>query len=85
VVGTVSPIREEVDNAADELSVLGDGPGTARKTLLSAPTALNGTPVSIHAEEIATETPIANSARDVRSGLRRSIQRTTTTIRFFTC
>jgi hypothetical protein len=51
VVGTVSPIREEVDDVVDELSILGDEPGTARKTVVDATVADNGTPVSMLAEE----------------------------------
>jgi hypothetical protein len=77
VVGTVSPIHEEVDNVADELSILEDGASTVRKTIVPVPAALNGTPVSIPGGSIATQTPIANSSRSMRSSSRRSISRRT--------
>ncbi|KAF1913767.1 hypothetical protein BDU57DRAFT_589360 [Ampelomyces quisqualis] len=46
VVGTASPIREQVDEAADELSVLEHGASTARTALVHASVAMNGTPAS---------------------------------------
>jgi hypothetical protein len=52
VVGTVSPIREEIDDALDELSVLEDG-GTARKTTTYASPVANGTPLSVLAQKSA--------------------------------
>jgi hypothetical protein len=52
VVGTVSPIREEIDDAPDELSVLEDG-GTARKTTAYASPVANGTLLSVLAQKSA--------------------------------
>jgi hypothetical protein len=52
VVGAVSPIREEIDDAPDELSVLEDG-GTARKTTAYASPVANGTPLSVLAQKSA--------------------------------
>lgn len=46
VVGTVSPIHEEFDEAPDELSVLENGVSTARKTVVNTLATTNGTPIS---------------------------------------
>jgi hypothetical protein len=46
VVGTVSPIREEIDDAPDELSVLEDG-GTAHKVRTYESPVVDGTPASV--------------------------------------
>jgi hypothetical protein len=71
VVGTVSPIREEMDDAPDELSVLEDG-GTARKTTAYESPATNGTPLSVLAQKTAfagntlARTPLADRLGSMR-------------------
>jgi hypothetical protein len=71
VVGTVSPIREEMDDAPDELSVLEDG-GTACKTTAYASPAANGTPLSVLAQKTAfagntlARTPLADRLGSIR-------------------
>jgi hypothetical protein len=71
VVGTVSPIREEIDDAPDELSVLEDG-GTARKTTAYVSPAANGTPLSVLAQKTAfvgntlARTPLADRLGSMR-------------------
>jgi hypothetical protein len=68
VVGTVSPIREEIDEAPDELSLLEDGGSTARKIAIDASAALNGIPVSVLARKrlssasVQTNTPIVDKS-----------------------
>lgn len=81
VVGTVSPIREEVDEAADELSILGDGGSTARKITARASPTMNGTPVSVLAKKStsagtmpAPGTP-ADSIGSIKSATRKSTSR----------
>ncbi|CAO2657591.1 Nn.00g037170.m01.CDS01 [Neocucurbitaria sp. VM-36] len=51
VVGTVSPIREELDDVADELSIMEEGGSTARKSVLDASAVLSATPVSVLAKK----------------------------------
>jgi hypothetical protein len=81
VVGTISPIREEVDEAVDELSILGDGGSTARKTTLDVSAGANGTPVSVLAEKrifagnTLKRTPIADRIGTIISSSRQSISR----------
>jgi hypothetical protein len=81
VIGTVSPIREEVDDAPDELSLLEDGGGTARTTTLHMAGVVNGTPVSILAQKrlsarnMSTSTPVAGSLGSIKPTSRHSISR----------
>jgi hypothetical protein len=72
VVGTVSPIHEELDEAPDELSVLEDE-GTARKTTTYASPVVNGTPVSVLAQKhpfaaggITKRTPLVDRIGSLR-------------------
>ncbi|KAF2823442.1 hypothetical protein CC86DRAFT_356056 [Ophiobolus disseminans] len=81
VVGAVSPIREEIDEAPDELSMLEDGGGTARKTIVEASAVLNGTPVSVLAQKrmfsgnTLSRTPIASTVSNVEVTSRQSLSR----------
>jgi hypothetical protein len=81
VVGTVSPIREEVDEAADELSVLEEGISTVRKATMHASGITNGTPVSVLAQKrvssgnVPTRTPITDRISSVGVTSRQSIPR----------
>lgn len=76
VVSTVSPIREEIDEEPDELSIMDEGASTLRKTPATVSAKTNGTPVSVLAqrrtssEGISARTPISD-----RSGSRQSIPR----------
>lgn len=81
VVGTVSPIREEVDHVVDELSMLGDEPGTARKTMVDTSAAANSTPGSVLAEErvfagkTLRRTPVTDRIGSIIATSRQSISR----------
>ncbi|KAL5119475.1 hypothetical protein ACEQ8H_002540 [Pleosporales sp. CAS-2024a] len=81
VVGTVSPIREAVDDEEDELSVLVDGGITAHKTVVEASADANGTPMSVLAQKhifagnTLKRTPIADKIGTIASASRRSISR----------
>ncbi|KAH7405871.1 hypothetical protein DE146DRAFT_715048 [Phaeosphaeria sp. MPI-PUGE-AT-0046c] len=54
VAATVSPIREEVDEEPDELSILEDGGSTVRKSATPKSAAANGTPVSVLVQKRTT-------------------------------
>lgn len=81
VVGTVSPIREELDEAPDELSVLEDQGSTARKPAVDASTMMNGTPVSVLSQKRVppetgpARTPIADRIGSMTVTSRASIPR----------
>lgn len=81
VVGTISPIHEEADDAPDELSVLEDAPSTARKTTAHAPGVMNGTPVSVLAPKRVSSgaaparTPIADRIGSMTVTSRQSMPR----------
>jgi hypothetical protein len=81
VVGTVSPIREELDEEPDELSILGEGGSTVRKTTVDASALLNGTPVSVLAQKrlssasIPKSTPVVNRSGSVKATSRKSVPR----------
>jgi hypothetical protein len=81
VVGTVSPIREEVDDVVDELSILENEPGTARKTIVDATVVETGTPVSMLAEErvfggkTLRRTPVTDRIGSIIATSRQSISR----------
>ena len=81
VIGTVSPIREEVDDAIDELSMLGDGGSAVRKTTVDAPAESNGTPMSALAQKrifsgnTLKRTPIADRIGSLVATSRQSITR----------
>jgi hypothetical protein len=76
VVGTVSPVREEIDEVPDELSILEEGASTVRNTPATVSAMTNGTPVSVLAQKrtssggIPARTPIPD-----RSGSRQRISR----------
>jgi hypothetical protein len=77
----VSPIREEVDEEPDELSILGEGGSTVRKTTVDASALLNGTPVSVLARKrlssasIPKSTPVVNRSGSVKATSRKSVSR----------
>lgn len=81
VVGTVSPIREELDEAPDELSVLESVYYTVRKGTPNKSPVLNGTPVSVLAEKrifagnTLKRTPIADRVGSVKAASRQSLTR----------
>lgn len=80
VAATVSPIREEVDDEPDELSILGDG-STVRKSATPTAPVVNGTPVSVLAQKRApnganpAQTPIAVNTTGVEPLSRRIARR----------
>jgi hypothetical protein len=81
VIGTVSPVREEDDEALDELSVLEEGASTVRKTTVYAAEVVNGTPVSVLARKRvssggkSTTTPIADRIGSLKLTSRQSVPR----------
>ncbi|KAH5045503.1 hypothetical protein HBI75_013270 [Parastagonospora nodorum] len=81
VIGTVSPIHEEVDDAIDELSMLGDGGSTVRKSTVDAPAESNGTPMSALAQKrifsghTLKRTPIGDKIGSTVATSRQSITR----------
>ncbi|KAJ4373941.1 hypothetical protein N0V83_002680 [Neocucurbitaria cava] len=81
VVGTVSPIREELDNVEDELSMLDEGGSTARKAVLDASAVVNATPMSVLATKrissggVSRRSPVANGAGSASVTSRRSLSR----------
>jgi hypothetical protein len=81
VMGTVSPVREEDDEAPDELSVLEEGGSTVRKTSVYAAELVNGTPVSVLARKRvfsgskSTTTPIADRIGSLKLTSRQSVPR----------
>lgn len=81
VIGTVSPIREEADDAIDELSMLGDGGSAVRKTTVDAPAESNRTPMSALAQKrifsgnTLKRTPIADRISSIVATSRQSIVR----------
>jgi hypothetical protein len=81
VVGTISPIREELDNAPDELSMLEEGVSTARKPVVNAAAVTNGTPLSVLAQKrlssgsVRQKTPIADRIGNLSVTSRQSISR----------
>lgn len=81
VVGTVSPIREEADEEPDELSIIGEGGSTVRKTTVDASAMLTGTPVSVLAQNgqlLASKskrTPVINGSGSVKASARKSVSR----------
>ncbi|KAH7402584.1 hypothetical protein BKA66DRAFT_449093 [Pyrenochaeta sp. MPI-SDFR-AT-0127] len=66
VVSTISPIREEIDDVPDELSILDEGGSSVRKSFMDMSAVINGTPVSVLAKkrassgELPRRTPIAD-------------------------
>ncbi|KAF1940509.1 hypothetical protein EJ02DRAFT_456023 [Clathrospora elynae] len=64
VVGTVSPLREELDDAPDELSMLDEGANTVQKSQLDVSEVMNG-----------TKTPIPDSNGGMSTMSRPSISR----------
>ncbi|KAF1841788.1 uncharacterized protein K460DRAFT_319169 [Cucurbitaria berberidis CBS 394.84] len=81
VVGTVSPIREELDDVPDELSILDEGGSAARKSVLNRTMVMNATPVSVLAKKRASssggrhKTPNTDTARSLSVTSRQSISR----------
>lgn len=81
VVGTVSPIHEEFDEAPDELSILEEGGSSVRKSFIDMSAVINGTPVSAVAKKrkssgnVLQRTPIADRIGSMSVTSQHSISR----------
>lgn len=81
VVGTVSPIPEDLDEAQDELSFLDEGVSSVRKAAPIAPATINGTPVAVSARKRISmgnkpvSTPLTERASNITSSSRQSLPR----------
>ncbi|KAF1838728.1 hypothetical protein BDW02DRAFT_644322 [Decorospora gaudefroyi] len=81
VIGTVSPMREQVDDAPDELSVLDEGDPAVRDAVFGKSARTNRTPVQIPTAKPSSSasarqrTPTANRAGDISVTSRQSIAR----------
>ncbi len=81
VVGTVSPIHEEFDQAPDELSILQGSENISKRSFLNSPVNGNGTPMSVLAKKRVSssdalqKTPIAGRIGAMSVTSRQSIPR----------